>query len=70
MAKNILWYNMNDGSYGSCFSTDLLIINADALTMEDDQALYQAASDGDIVELRDIVMGIYYRQNPEEEPCG
>jgi len=50
--------------------TTMLIIDADDLTPEENRALYEASQDGD-EKLPDLMLEIYYRQNPEEDkPCG
>jgi hypothetical protein len=69
MAKNILWYNMADHSHGGCAAHDMLIVDADDITPEEGRALYEASTDSD-ENLPDLMLSIYYRQNPEEEPCG
>jgi hypothetical protein len=69
MPKNILWYSMADHSHGACAAHDMLIVDADDLTPEEGRALYEASQD-DTEILPDIMLGIYYRQNPEAYPCG
>ncbi|CAB4172151.1 hypothetical protein UFOVP929_50 [uncultured Caudovirales phage] len=70
MSKNIHWYSIEDGSRGACLDTDLIIIDADAMTPEEAQLLYQADLDGDPTEIADAIWSIYVRQNPEATVCG
>lgn len=70
MTKNIIWYNMADGSHGGCAATDMLICDGDDITSDEGIALYDACSNGDDEAIRDVYMTIYYRQNPGDTPCG
>jgi hypothetical protein len=70
MSKHIIWYNLSDGSYGSCPAEDMLIIDDDTLTMDEGRALYEASQDGDEEQICDLIVGIHERQNPEVAPCG
>lgn len=70
MTKHIIWYNLYDGSYGSCHADDMLIIDDSTLTMEEAQALYVAAKDGEDEKIRDLLVSIHERQNTEDTTCG
>ena len=70
MTKHILWYNLSDGSYGSCHADEMLIIDDETLTIDEARALYEASQDGDDEGVRDLIVNIYERQNPEDTTCG